>query len=84
VAEDLARRWRVQLRSRQLRRQGADHAALDLARAARLDQLSAHRAQQRLGDGRRAQRPQPSLAPDRLADQRVAREPLHELGVVVV
>src|SRR5580765_4631401 len=80
----LAARRRVQFRAGQRRRERADHGALDLARPARLDQLPADGAQQRVGDGRGPKRPQPALTPDRFADQRVTGEALDELGVVVV
>ena len=43
----------------------ADDRALEVARSARLDQLAAERAEQRVGDGRHAQRPQPAQLPDR-------------------
>src|SRR5580765_3156339 len=76
--------WRVQLAPRQRRCEGANHGALDLAGTARLDQLPADRAQERLCDRRRPKWPQPALASHGLADQRVTGEAAQELGVVVV
>src|SRR3954465_220461 len=64
--------------------QRADDRALDRPCAAGLDQLSADGPQERLGDGRRAHRPQAADAPRRLADQRVAREATQELRMVVI
>jgi hypothetical protein len=62
----------------------ADDRTLDLARAARLDQLPGDCAEQRLRDRGGAHRPQAANAAQRLGEQRVAREPMEEIGVVVV
>ena len=57
---------------------------LDLPRPTRLDQLPGDGAQQRVRDGRRADRPQAADPPHRFAEQRVAGEAAEELRVVVV
>ena len=51
---------------------------------ARLDQLTAERAQQSAGDGRDAQRTKSANLPDRLAEQRIVREAAKKLRVVVI
>src|SRR5581483_7182038 len=65
-------------------RRRADDGALELARAPGRDQLARDRAQERVGHRRGSRRPQPAEVTDRLAEQRVAREPTQELAVVVV
>ena len=56
--------------------------ALELPRSARVDQLSAERAQQRLRHRRQPQLPHPLEARRSLADERIPREAPQELGVV--
>ena len=68
----------------ELGRRCAHDRPLDLPRPARLDQLAGDGAQQRLRDRAGAHRAEAAEPADGLAEQRVAREPLQELGVVVV
>src|SRR5262249_1298876 len=62
----------------------AHDAYLELARVARLDQLTAEGAQQRLRNRRQPQLAHPLERTRRLADQRIAREAPQELRVVGV
>src|SRR5581483_4821544 len=77
-------RGRRRMEVAELRCERADDRPLDLARTARLDQLAGDRAEQRLRDGCRTQRPQPAHVLQCLAEHRVAGERAQELGVVVV
>jgi hypothetical protein len=62
----------------------ADDLSLDAPRLARLDQLAAERAQQRMGYGCDAHWPQPGEMARRAAQQRIPAEAPEELGVVVL
>jgi hypothetical protein len=63
---------------------GSDDDALELARAPRVDQLSAERAQQCLRNGWKSELSQPLEANGRFTDQRIACETPQELGVIGV
>src|SRR5437763_6136318 len=77
-----ARRRCVQLAK--LRRGRPDHRSLDLPRVARLDQLAGDRAKQGLGDGAGSHRPEAAQLADRLSEQRVPRDFVQELRMVVL
>ena len=82
--ERLGRRRRVEPRPADGGHRRADDPPLDRAGVPGEDQLAAERAQQRLGDRRRPDRPQAGQVPRRRPDQRVAPEAAQELGVVGV
>ena len=63
---------------------GTDHHALDLPRAARLDQLATDRAQHGMRDGGRPRCAQATKRADRRTEQGIAREAAVELARVVV
>ena len=75
---------RERLPARRVLAAGADDLALELARAAGLDELTADRLQRRMGDGGRPCRPQPAERAHRRAEQGIVREAAVELARVVV